>query len=118
MGEGSLSKKNLKKHVELKDKDRKKLKAIAVKYDLEKDRAPKIIASGKGGVAEEILRLAEENGVPLYEDASLADLLARLELDTEVPPELYTLVAEVLSFVYQLDRMAKKRSLLRKKYKK
>lgn len=83
--------------------------AIAVRYDIDRDKAPLIIASGKGPVAEEILRIADDNKIPLYEDPELAKLLAKLELDIEIPPELYTLVAEVLFFVYKLDRMAEKR---------
>ena len=65
-----------------------------------------------------ILDVAEEHKVPFYEDESLAQLLEKLELDSEIPPELYSLVAEVLAFVYQLDRLAKKRQELRKKYAK
>ncbi len=83
--------------------------AIALRYDVDRDRAPLILASGRGPVADEILRIAEENKIPLYEDRELASLLAKLELDTEIPPELYVLVAEVLFFVYKLDRMAEKR---------
>jgi flagellar biosynthesis protein len=83
--------------------------AIALRYDTDKDKAPLIIASGRGAVADEILRIAEDNKIPLYEDPELAKLLAKLELDTEIPAELYTLVAEVLFFVYKLDRMAEKR---------
>src|SRR3989338_417008 len=83
--------------------------AIALRYDIDRDKAPLIIASGRGLVADEILRLAEDNKIPLYEDPELAKLLAKLEMDTEIPAELYTLVAEVLFFVYKLDRMAGKR---------
>jgi len=83
--------------------------AIAIRYDIDRDKAPLVLASGRGPVADEILRLAEENRIPLYEDPELAKLLSKLELDTEIPPELYTLVAEVLFFVYKLDRMAEKR---------
>ena len=83
--------------------------AVALRYDVDRDRAPLVLASGRGPVADEILRIAEENKIPLYEDRELASLLAKLELDTEIPPELYILVAEVLFFVYKLDRMAEKR---------
>lgn len=86
--------------------------AVAVRYDVEKDKAPFIIATGRGTVAEEILRVAEENKIPLYEDRKLVELLAKIELDTEVPPELYVLVAQVLFFVYKLDKMAEKREKL------
>jgi flagellar biosynthesis protein len=83
--------------------------AIALRYDIDRDKAPLVLASGRGPVADEIRRIAEENKIPLYEDPELAKLLTKLELDTEIPPELYTLVAEVLFFVYKLDRMAEKR---------
>jgi flagellar biosynthesis protein len=83
--------------------------AVALRYDVDRDKAPLIIATGRGPVAEEILRIADENKIPLYEDPELSKLLAKLELDTEIPAELYTLVAEVLFFVYKLDRMAEKR---------
>ncbi|KAF0133480.1 MAG: flagellar biosynthesis protein [Candidatus Saganbacteria bacterium] len=86
--------------------------AVAMQYDVDKDKAPIILATGKGPIAEEIIRLAEDNKIPLYEDPELAELLSKLELDTEVPPELYVLVAEVLFFVYQLDRMAEKKERL------
>jgi flagellar biosynthesis protein len=83
--------------------------AVALRYDVDRDKAPLVIASGRGAVADEILRIAEDNRIPLYEDPELAKLLAKLELDTEIPAELYALVAEVLFFVYKLDRMAEKR---------
>jgi flagellar biosynthesis protein len=84
--------------------------AVALSYDVAKpEAAPIVTAVGKGHIADEIVKVAEENNVPLYEDASLVQLLNKLELDTEVPPELYVLVAEVLAFVYKLDRMSKKR---------
>lgn len=83
--------------------------AIAIRYDVDRDKAPLVVASGRGPVADEILRIADENKIPLYEDPELAKLLSKLELDTEIPAEMYTLVAEVLFFVYKLDRMAEKR---------
>lgn len=87
----------------------KKKTAVALRYDIDKDKAPLILASGRGPVADEILRIADENKIPLYEDPELSKLLSKLELDAEIPAELYTLVAEVLFFVYKLDRMAEKR---------
>jgi len=86
--------------------------AIALRYNADKDKAPLILATGRGPIAEEIMRVAEENQIPLYEDPELAQLLGKLELEAEIPPELYVLVAEVLFFVYQLDRMAEKRERL------
>ena len=92
--------------------------AVAVKYDVEKDKAPRIIATGKGNVAQKILELAEEHQVPFYEDESLTDILSKLDLEQEIPGELYVLVAEVLSFIYQLDKLAKKKEMVKKKRKK
>ncbi|NDC82538.1 hypothetical protein EB093_02600 [bacterium] len=98
----------LKRHLdELQLPEKKDLKAIAIKYQVGKDKAPKIVATGKATVAEKILELAEENRIPFFEDETLTDLLAKLDLNSEIPAELYTLVAEVLAFVYQLDKMAK-----------
>jgi flagellar biosynthesis protein len=105
------SKKNIKRYVDelALPNDKSKIQAVAVKYDVKKGRAPRIMATGKGVVAEMILQVAEEHRVPFYEDPSLSELLSKLELDSEISPELYTLVAEVLAFVYQLDKLAKKR---------
>jgi flagellar biosynthesis protein len=89
--------------------------AVALRYDVDKDKAPMILASGRGPVADEIVRIAEENKIPMYEDRELASLLSKLELDTAIPPELYVLVAEILFFVYKLDRMAEKRDKIFKK---
>jgi flagellar biosynthesis protein len=110
--------KNLKRSLdELTLKPRKSLKAVAIKYELKKDRAPKIVATGKGTVAEKIIQIADEHNIPFFEDQTLTDLLSKLELDSDIPGELYTLVAEVLAFVYQLDKLAKKRSQLKRKSK-
>lgn len=106
------------KHVKHKVEDlakpevRAKLRAIAVKYDTKKGKAPKIIATGKGRVAEKILHLAEENEIPFYEDRELTELLGKLDLDMEIPPQLYSMVAEVLAVVYQLNRKAKAKIIL------
>jgi flagellar biosynthesis protein len=86
--------------------------AVAMRYDVESDKAPLILASGRGAVADEILRIADENKIPLYENRELATMLAKLEIDTEIPPQLYILVAEVLFFVYKLDKMSEKREKL------
>jgi len=102
--------KKLKRHIEDLDLPAlNKLKAVAIKYNANKDKAPKIIATGRGSVADSILKLAEEHRIPMFEDKSLTELLSKLELDTEIPAELYTMVAEVLAFVYQLDKLTKQR---------
>ena len=78
-------------------------KAIALKYDQEKDKAPKVVAKGRGEMAEKILEVAAAHNVPLYEDKNLIQILEALDLETEIPPELYRAVAEVLAFIYRLN---------------
>ncbi|MFC5532428.1 EscU/YscU/HrcU family type III secretion system export apparatus switch protein [Cohnella yongneupensis] len=81
-------------------------KAVALKYMPDKRAAPVIVAKGQGVIADEILRRAQENGVPIQEDSSLVEVLSKLDLEQEIPPELYRLVAEILSFVYRSDQRA------------
>lgn len=75
--------------------------AVALKYDGE--RAPVIAASGTHELAEEIIRIAREHNVPLYENPELASILARLELNDEIPETLYRVVAEILAFAFNLQ---------------
>ncbi|MCD9023340.1 EscU/YscU/HrcU family type III secretion system export apparatus switch protein [Cohnella silvisoli] len=81
-------------------------RAVALKYEPEQGSAPTLIAKGQGVIADEIMRRAQENGIPVQEDPSLVEVLSKLDLNQEIPPELYKLVAEVLSFVYRSDRRA------------
>ncbi|OGC14202.1 hypothetical protein A3J90_02380 [candidate division WOR-1 bacterium RIFOXYC2_FULL_37_10] len=92
--------------------EEKKKTVVALRYDVDKDRAPLVLASGRGPIADEILRIADSNKIPLYEDPELVALLSKLDIDKEIPPELYTLVAEVLFFIYKLDKMSEKREKL------
>lgn len=84
--------------------DRKK--AVALRYKPNLDDAPVVIAKGKGRVAEKILEQAKEHGIPLQENSSLVEVLSTLELDQQIPAELFQLVAEILSFVYRADHDA------------
>lgn len=77
-------------------------KAAALKYDEEKDKAPKVVASGRGRIAERIVEIAKEHGIPIYEDPDLVELLLKVDIGDEIPPELYKAVAEVLAFIYRL----------------
>lgn len=81
-------------------------KAVALKYEPGERNAPVVVAKGQGRIAEAILEKAAESGVPIQQDKSLVEVLSKLDLDQEVPPELYTLVAEILSFVYRSDQRA------------
>ncbi|ADL08616.1 EscU/YscU/HrcU family type III secretion system export apparatus switch protein [Thermosediminibacter oceani] len=79
-------------------------KAVALKYDPEKDGAPRVVASGRGETAERIIQTAKEHGIPLHTDPELAGALLSVEVGLEIPPELYRAVAEILAFIYRLDR--------------
>ena len=82
--------------------DKKKVDtAVALNYDGKS--APKITASGINDVAEEIVRIAEENNIHLHDDPVLARMLSTLDLGTEIPQELYILIAEVIAFAYYLE---------------
>ena len=82
-------------------------KAVALKYDPEKNIATKLVAKGKGHVAENILEAAKKGQVPVYQNKSLVNMLMALELDKEIPTELYTTVAEILAYVYRIDSRRK-----------
>jgi flagellar biosynthesis protein len=77
--------------------------AVALRYNAAIDKAPKVIAKGQGFVAEKIMALARENGVPMREDTDLVQVLSQLDLNREIPPTLYHVVAELLAFVYRLN---------------
>lgn len=83
--------------------------AIALKYDTAEDQAPVVLASGRGSIAAAMVNAAQAAGVPLHEDQTLAALLARLETGTEIPPELYQAVAQVIAFVWSLDQDRRKK---------
>jgi len=88
------------------DRDHEPKQAVALKYDPEHQATPVLVAKGRGLLADKIVAKASEHGVPIQEDASLVEVLSQLDIDQEIPPELYTLVAEVLSFIYQSDQKA------------
>lgn len=80
--------------------------AVALHYRPERERAPRVVAKGGGETAARILAIAKENGVPLQQDPVLAAALSKLDLNQEIPRELYVAVAEVLRFVWSLEREA------------
>ena len=79
--------------------DKEKI-AIALKYDKQNDPAPKVVATGKGNIAEQIIAIAKENGIEIRKDATLASILSTLDLDALIPLEAYASVAEILSYIY------------------
>jgi flagellar biosynthesis protein len=74
-------------------------RAVAIRYDPARDKAPKLVAKGKGLMAEQILALARKNYIPVREDPNLVQVLSRLNLDQEIPPQVYRAVAAILSFL-------------------
>lgn len=87
--------------------------AVAIEY-VPGEAAPKILATGKGQVADKIIDKAKECNVPLYKDGKLADTLSKLKIGDMIPPELYEVVAEILVFVDDMDRMKAKLDGMRK----
>jgi len=83
-------------------------KAVALRYDREKEKSPRIVAKGGGLLAERIIEVARAHGVEIYEDKELIELLGRLELYEVIPIELYQVIAEILAFVYRVNKNAPK----------
>lgn len=80
-------------------------KAVALKYDHDQGRAPLVVAKGMGEIAEQIIRLAEENDIHIHESPELVEVLVRLELGDEIPEALYRAIAEVIAFAYSLRKI-------------
>jgi flagellar biosynthesis protein len=88
----------------------KRLKAVALHY-ADGERAPHIVATGVGEIARRILELAHEHQIPVKEDSQLVEILSKLDLGYEIPPETYRAVAEILAFLYRTDEAWRKRKL-------
>lgn len=88
--------------------EKTELSAAAIKYDLDESSIPKIIASGNNITAEEIIQIAKEYGIPIKEDPALMEMLMHIEVMDEIPPEAYSLVAEIFAFIYEMNLKAKK----------
>jgi len=84
-------------------------KAVALKYERAKDRAPRVTAKGSRKIAERIIELAREKGIPITEDPDLVGALMKLDLQDEIPEELYKVVAEILAFAYRLNKKVMER---------
>lgn len=78
-------------------------RAVALGYDAAQDAAPRVLARGSGLVAERIIALAQQHGVPIHDDPDLVALLAKVDPGTEIPEHLYRAVAEVLAFIYRIN---------------
>ena len=86
------------------EKRRKLRQAVALKYVPKADRAPKVTAKGSGLVAERIVELARQHGIPIQEDPALVQILAQLDFYQEIPPSVYGVVAEILAFIYRMNQ--------------
>jgi len=82
-------------------------KAVALKYDIDKDNAPKVTAKGKGETASNIIKIAKENNIPIKKDEDLIELLSQIDIDKEIPSSMYRAVAEIFSFIYDLSNNKK-----------
>ncbi|MCH5274495.1 MAG: EscU/YscU/HrcU family type III secretion system export apparatus switch protein [Lachnospiraceae bacterium] len=91
----------------MEEKKNKIKQAIALEYNPDEE-APKVIATGRGALAERIIEKAKESDVPIHRDDKLADTLSRLEIGDMIPPELYEVVAEILIFVDSMDKIKAK----------
>lgn len=83
--------------------------AVALKYNANKNNAPAVIASGSGYIADKVVEIAEENGVPVYKDSSLSSMLSQLSIGSEIPEELFSSIVEI--YVYFLNFKMPKDSL-------
>lgn len=79
-------------------------KTIALKYSLNEDKAPIVVASGKGEIAKKIIEIAKKNRIPIKTtEEPILDQLLTLPIDSEIPPHLYGIIAEIIAFIYKLD---------------
>lgn len=83
---------------------KKRKTAVALRYDSVKDGAPKVAAKGVGAVADNIISLAKEHGIPVKDDPDLVEILSKLDIEEEIPTEVYVVVAELLAFVYSVNK--------------
>lgn len=85
------------------EKRKREAQAVAMRYRLPEDRAPRVTAKGKGEIARKILDLARSHGIPVRRDPDLLEVLFQVELDREIPPAVYQAVAEILAFLYAVN---------------
>ena len=81
-------------------------RAAALGYERGVDAAPRLLAKGSGVIADRILEIAREHGIPVHQDRALVDVLSRLDIEQQIPPELYLVVAQILAFIYRAEAAA------------
>jgi len=86
-------------------KKEERQKAVALQYERGKDNAPKVTAKGQGKLADKILALAREHNIPIHKDKALVNTLYHLDINTEIPEALYQTMAEILAFIYRMNRL-------------
>lgn len=78
-----------------------KQKAVALRYESDKEDAPRVVATGEGFIAEQIVRIALDNGITVHKDSDLVEILSKLDIDALIPVEAFAAVAEILSYIYR-----------------
>lgn len=81
--------------------------AVALGYNEQEDQAPKVIAKGKGDLAEQIIAIAKKNNILIHKDKELTQMLSVLEINSHIPLEAYSVVAEILSYIYKVNKEMK-----------
>jgi flagellar biosynthesis protein len=84
----------------------KSRQAVALRYKPGEDNAPRVVGKGRGYLADKILEVARAHNIPIREDRNLVQILSRLDLDQQIPAELYRAVAEILAFIYRVGQQA------------
>ena len=82
-------------------------RAVALRYDPQQEEAPRVVAKGRGIIAQNIRQLAQEHDIPIHEDKQLTDYLMALDIYQEIPAEIYPIVAEILAFIYRMNQKYK-----------
>ncbi|MGD7021083.1 EscU/YscU/HrcU family type III secretion system export apparatus switch protein [Rossellomorea vietnamensis] len=90
----------------MKKNENKRKQAVALQYEADRQQAPRVIAKGKGLIANNILERARQHDIPVQEDPALVELLGSLDINESIPEELYQAVAEVFAFLYRVDKEA------------
>ncbi|MGE6487973.1 EscU/YscU/HrcU family type III secretion system export apparatus switch protein [Paenisporosarcina sp. NPDC076898] len=86
------------------EENKKTKEVVALTYKQNLENAPTVIAKGKGAIAENLIKIAQEHHIPIQEDPSLVALLGQLDINESIPEELYQAVAEVFAFIYRIDQ--------------
>jgi len=84
-------------------------KAAALGYDINKDNAPKVLAKGSGALANNIIKIAQDNDIPIKKDEDLVELLGAIDIDKEIPDSMYKAVSEIFAYIYDLTKMQREK---------